>query len=118
MLRLKKIDHITVNYPEGEAEIAINFYKNILGLKEIPSLVDKATWFLMGDIELHLTAGDIDNKLSSRHTAFTVENLEDAKKTLADNNIEVKYSSKIPGRERLFFRDPFGNRFELVEYEI
>ncbi|ADY51675.1 Glyoxalase/bleomycin resistance protein/dioxygenase [Pseudopedobacter saltans DSM 12145] len=118
MLKLKKTDHITVNYPEGEAETAINFYKNILGLKEIPSLVDKATWFLMGDIELHLTAGDIDNKLSSRHTAFEIESLDEAKKLLADNNIEIKYSSKITGRERLFFRDPFGNRFELVEYEV
>lgn len=116
MLKLKKIDHITVNYPEGKAEVAVHFYKNILKLNEIPSLVTNAVWFRMGEIELHVSAGDIENKLSSRHAAFEVENLEAAETFLIENNIEIKYSSKIEGRERLFFRDPFGNRFELVEY--
>lgn len=116
MLKLKKTDHITVNYPEGKSDVAIHFYKDILKLNEIPSLVANAVWFRMGDIELHITAGDIENKLSSKHTAFEVEDLEAAKSFLTENNIEIKYSSKIEGRERLFFRDPFGNRFELVEY--
>jgi len=35
---------------------------------------------------------------------------------LAKQGIEVAFSSVIEGRDRCFFRDPWGNRFELIEF--
>ena len=116
MLKFEKIDHVTVNYPQGGEAVSLDFYRNILQLEEIPSLVAKAKWFKMGGIELHVSPGDIENKLSSRHAAFVVSNLDAAKQYLEDKGVAIQYSDDIEGRKRFFFRDPFGNRFELVEY--
>ena len=60
---------------------------------------------------------DTDERLSGRHPAFEVTDLEAAKAYLESKGITIAYSSLIVGRERLFFRDPFGNRIELLEYE-
>src|SRR5690606_11498119 len=106
----------TVSFPEGREEEARFFYKEVLKLVEIPNLVSKAIWFKIGDIELHVSKEDIEYPISSRHAAFTVDNLEETKEFLKQNNIDIQYSSDIEGRDRCFFRDPFGNRFELIEY--
>lgn len=116
MLKLKKIDHITVTFPKGKDDDAYYFYKNILGLEEIPNLVANAFWFKMGDIDIHVYREDLASPLSSRHSAFEVDDLNNTKAFLENCGIDIQYSSKIEGRERLFFRDPFGNRFELIEY--
>ena len=55
-------------------------------------------------------------ELSGRHPAFEVADLKITKNFLESKGIQISYSSKIEGRERLFFRDPFGNRFELIEF--
>lgn len=115
MLHLKRIDHYTVNYPEGQEKELLHFYKDVLYLKQIQNLVPKTFWFAMGEIELHLSIGNTQAK-ESRHVAFIVEDLEAAKLFLTEKNISIEYSSKIEGRDRFFFRDPFGNRFELIEF--
>lgn len=117
MIEIKNIDHYTVSFPEGKEEQARYFYKEVLQLVEIPNLVSKAIWFKIGDIELHVSKEDVEQPISSRHAAFVVENLEEIKGFLKQNHVDIQYSSVIEGRDRCFFRDPFGNRFELIEYD-
>jgi len=117
MLQLQRTDHYTINYPEGKEKEVLTFYKDTLQLAQIENLVPHTFWFTMGDIELHVALGKTDPK-ESRHVAFVVDDLEESKQFLTAKNIPIEYSSKIEGRERLFFRDPFGNRFELVEFLI
>jgi len=112
----KRLDHILITIPEGMRESAEIFYKNILGLEPIPGEHPKgALWFVMGDIQLHVRP-EPGGKISDRHAAFEVEDLEAAKIFLKKKSIAIFYSSEIDGRQRCFFRDPFDNRFELLQY--
>lgn len=117
MLVVKRLDHILISIPEGMKQIARIFYEKILGLEEISGAHPKgAIWFKIGNIQLHLRE-EPGITFSDRHPAFEVESLEAAKLFLESREVVVSYSTDIEGRQRLFFRDPFGNRFELLEYE-
>ena len=116
MILFKRIDHILISIPPGKTEEARRFYTDMLGLSEIPGNHPKgAIWFNMGDIQLHVRE-EAGSNYSDRHPAFEVDDLAAAEFFLKNNNITISYSSEIDGRGRCFFRDPFGNRFELLEY--
>jgi len=114
----KRLDHIMLCIPFGKENEARAFYAGILGLEELTDLgyplPNGAIWFQMGDIQLHVRAEE-PSEISQRHPAFIVENLEAARKVLEDNGIIIKNDSLIPDRKRFSFRDPFGNRIELIE---
>ncbi len=117
MIPFKRIDHILINVPLGKLEEAEDFYGNTLNLQLIPNEIPfKALWFSVAKIELHITEEAPPLGLSERHPAFEVTDLKATKDFLQSKGIEISYSTKIEGRERLFFRDPFGNRFELIEF--
>lgn len=114
---LKNIDHILITIPHEAKEAARQFYAEVLQLKEIPGNHPRgAIWFEMGGIQLHLREEDGHQSHSDRHPAFIVSDLMQAKFFLKEKQVAISYSSEIEGRERCFFRDPFGNRFELIEY--
>lgn len=117
MIRFKRLDHVAIVIPLGKTEEARAFYAGTLQLKEIPGNHPRyAAWFEMGDVQLHVVEEEGDRELSGRHPAFEVADLEAAKAYLTGKGIEISYSSVITGRDRCFFRDPFGNRIELLEY--
>lgn len=117
MIQFKRLDHILITIPEGATEQARTFYGGVLALTEIAGgHPHRAVWYNMGDIQLHIRE-EAGNGLSCRHPAFEVANLDAAKAFLTGKGIELAYSSEIEGRQRCFFRDPFGNRFELIEFE-
>ena len=118
MIVFKRIDHILITIPPRSKEMARVFYGDLLNLKEIPGNHPKdAIWFEMGDIQLHIREEEGHQVHSERHPAFEVEDLAFAKKFLEKQGILIHYSSEIENRQRCFFRDPFGNRFELLEYK-
>jgi catechol 2,3-dioxygenase-like lactoylglutathione lyase family enzyme len=109
---------VAIVIPPGKTNEARKFYGDTLQLTEIPGQHPRgATWFEMADVQLHIVEEEGEQTLSGRHPAFEVTDLEAAKQFLSGKGIEVTYSSKIVGRDRCFFRDPFGNRIELLEYE-
>ena len=116
MIPFKRIDHILITIPVGKTAEARTFYADILSLSEIPGQHPKgAIWFTMGDIQLHIRE-EKDGNYSDRHPAFEVADLQVAEAFLKSKNVTISYSSEIDGRNRCFFRDPFGNRFELLAY--
>jgi catechol 2,3-dioxygenase-like lactoylglutathione lyase family enzyme len=118
MINFKRIDHVLVCIPMGEREAAQHFYANTLGLSEVPGEhPNGALWFEIGEAELHIREEDAYPGISGRHAAFEVDNLLEARRCLEDKGVEIAYSSVISGRDRCFFRDPWGNRFELIEFE-
>ncbi|MFT4204018.1 MAG: VOC family protein [Chitinophagaceae bacterium] len=117
-LRLGRLDHVLISIPPGTKEAAHTFYSDILQMEEIPgNHPNGAIWFNMGNIQLHIREEEGHKEDSDRHPAFEVEDLDVAKDFIRSHDIPVSYSSKIQGRERCFFRDPFGNRFELIAYQ-
>lgn len=118
MIEFKRLDHVFICVPKGAKQQAREFYTQILGLTEIPGNHPRgAIWFQIGDIQLHINEENGGN-FSMRHPAFEVSNLSAAKEYLKNKGIEIAYSSDIEGRARFFFRDPFGNRIELLEYSL
>ncbi|MGV3561096.1 VOC family protein [Larkinella arboricola] len=116
MIHFKRLDHVLIPIPEGKKEDARTFYSDVLGLKEVPGQhPGGALWFSIADIELHLRE-EAGGTYSKRHPAFEITNLEEAKRELERRGIEITYSSEIDGRQRFFFHDPFGNRFELLQF--
>ena len=119
-IEFTRLDHIMLCIPEGKEEEARNFYGNILGLTELNDLgytiPNRAIWFQMGNIQLHIRSENLPEQVSQRHPAFEITNLATAESVLVSHGISVKHESVIPGRQRFSFRDPFGNRIELIEY--
>lgn len=116
MIDFKRLDHVFITIPEGKKEEARKFYRDVIGLAEIPGDHPKgALWFTLADIQLHVRE-ETGSYYSDRHSAFEVNDLEEAKAYLESKNIKISYSSDIDGRQRFFFRDPFDNRFELLEF--
>ncbi|MGA0557640.1 VOC family protein [Larkinella sp. VNQ87] len=116
MIQFKRLDHILIAIPEGKREEARTFYTQVLGLTEVPGEhPGGALWFSIGDIELHLRE-EAPGPYSKRHPAFEITNLDEARAELANQGIEITYSSDIDGRQRFFFHDPFQNRIELLQF--
>ncbi|GAB3800200.1 VOC family protein [Spirosoma humi] len=116
MIQFTRLDHILLPIPDGKTTEARAFYSQVLKLTEIPGEhPGGAIWFEIAGIQLHLRE-ESGGSLSLRHPAFEVSNLAGAKQELEQNGIAISYSSDIDGRQRFFFRDPFGNRIELLEF--
>ena len=118
MIHFKRLHHIQLCIPKGEEEAARKFYRDVIGLKEIPKpealLKNGGLWFEVGDIQLHIGTEDAINN-SKRHPAFEVENLEEARTHLLKHQLIIKEETEIPGQKRFSFKDLWGNRVELLE---
>jgi catechol 2,3-dioxygenase-like lactoylglutathione lyase family enzyme len=115
-----KVDHVQLTIPEGGEIQARKLYGGVLGLEEIekPDSLKSTggVWFKMDKAELHLGV-EIKQGETKAHPAFEVKNLNRVRVHLIQNGVDVKDETPIPGRKRFSFRDPFGNRIELLEYE-
>ena len=118
-----RLQHVGVTFPPGRAEAIRDFYGDVLGLPEqaVPEAVAHLgwVWFSTRDagIELHCIPDETPPDPARRHHfCLQVDDLEATRARLAGAGVEaVAPNSRIPGRERLFARDPVGNLVELVE---
>ena len=113
------LHHAQITIPKGAEEEGRNFYCNILGLKEIEKPVSLqgrgGFWLQVGDKEVHVGTEDGFDRLTTKaHLAYQVEDVTYWRRVLMENNIEILDSVPIPNFERFEFRDPFGNRVEII----
>ena len=116
----KSIDHIQLAAPKGSEETARKFFKNILGFDEVekPEELKKrgGVWFEFGNYQIHIGIEEPFYPAKKAHPAFEIENIEELKKHLVTNSIDVIEDDKLPGAKRFYISDPFGNRMELLEW--
>ncbi|MFJ7513315.1 VOC family protein [Peribacillus simplex] len=116
----KAIDHIQLAAPKGSEDIARKFFKNILGFEEVekPEELKKrgGVWFEFGNYQIHIGIEEPFYPAKKAHPAFEIENIEELKKHLITNGIDVIADDKLPGAKRFYISDPFGNRMELLEW--
>jgi catechol 2,3-dioxygenase-like lactoylglutathione lyase family enzyme len=73
-------------------------------------------WLQIGDRQVHIgVEPDIDRHATKAHIAYEVRNLAAWRNQLATAGIEILSGIPIPGYDRFEFRDPFGNRVEMIE---
>ncbi len=120
-IAFKGIDHVQVCIPAGMEEEAKSFYIGFLGFTEIgkPESLkgNGGFWMQAPGMEVHIGIdASHDPGTSKRHIAFEVEDLAAARSMLENAGINLKDEIPIPHRDRFSFRDPFGNRIELLTY--
>ncbi|TKC19200.1 VOC family protein [Robertmurraya kyonggiensis] len=114
------LHHAQITIPKGSEDKAKEFYCQILGLpeKEKPETLKGrgGFWLQVGDREVHVGTEDRFDRLTTKaHLAYQVEDLAHWRKVLVQNEIEIIEAVPIPGFERFEFRDPFGNRVEMIQ---
>src|SRR5262249_55644468 len=92
----------------------------VLGLSEIQKPTSLAgrggLWLQAGDCQIHIGVEDgVNSYVTKAHIAYQIRNLQDWKYKLRAIGIEVIQSIPLPDHDRLEFRDPFGNRIELMQ---
>ncbi|WP_068773727.1 VOC family protein [Paenibacillus sp. FJAT-26967] len=114
------LHHAQITIPPNQEEQAKQFYCGVLGLEEIAKPAALAGrggfWVTAGDRQIHIgTENGVDRMRTKAHLAYQVEDIAEAECKLAEAGIEVLDAVPIPGYERFEFRDPFGNRVELIQ---
>jgi len=121
-MKLKSLDHIHLMVDPGQIEHARTFYIGLLGFVEIPkpeSLKELGGfWATGGDSEIHIGLEvNAGRAKTSAHSAFSVEDMDGYENLLRQNGVELLDATPIEGRRRFYFRDPFGNLIEFLEYD-
>ncbi|WP_067724876.1 VOC family protein [Oceanobacillus damuensis] len=120
--KYERIDHVQLAAPIGEEKTARNFYKELLGFeeKEKPQSLkgNGGVWFQAGKVEIHIGVEKPFIPAKKAHPAIRVENIENMKQYLDAVDIDYKVDHKLPGANRLYVKDPFGNRIEFLEWFI
>jgi catechol 2,3-dioxygenase-like lactoylglutathione lyase family enzyme len=114
------IDHVQITVPAGAVAEARAFYCGLLGLGEVekPAALRErgGFWLQVGDHRVHVGTEDgISRHATKAHVAYAVTDLAGWRARLSGAGVEVRDGIPIPGCARFEFRDPFGNRVELIE---
>jgi catechol 2,3-dioxygenase-like lactoylglutathione lyase family enzyme len=112
------IEHVQLAMPAAEEERARGFYRDLLGMTEVPKPVELAKrggcWFASGSVQIHLGVEADFRPAKKAHPALRCHNYEDLTSRLRAAGIEVAEDENIPGVRRCHVFDPFGNRLELI----
>jgi catechol 2,3-dioxygenase-like lactoylglutathione lyase family enzyme len=116
-LAISGIDHVQFTIPRAQAETCLAFYRDILGLPEIPKpeelRVRGGAWFQIGNLQFHLGVDPEPFPVSKRHVCFLVPDLATARAHIVQHGVAIEEESVAEGLHRFFIRDPAGNRIEI-----
>jgi catechol 2,3-dioxygenase-like lactoylglutathione lyase family enzyme len=111
------LDHVQLAAPPGCEDEARRFFGELCGLEEIakpePLASRGGVWFRCGGQQLHVGV-EVDFSPSRKaHPAFRVGSPVELK-ALADRIGDVRWDDDLPGYDRFYAADPFGNRVEFL----
>jgi catechol 2,3-dioxygenase-like lactoylglutathione lyase family enzyme len=120
MSRILAIHHVQITVPKGAEAQVRAFYCGTLGLIEFEKPEElKARgglWLQVGDRQVHVGVEEGgDRRATKAHVAYAVDDLEFWRTRLSNQGIRIEGGIPIPGYARFEFRDPFGNRVEMIQ---
>ena len=114
-IRLRRVNHLT--YCVKDKARATRFWVDVLGVKEIPSMVDSDSivWLqLPSGTMVHLIEHEGAPSEPSHHGAFEVEDIDAAQAHMAERGVETTDITQRRDGQRVFFiEDTEGNRIEI-----
>lgn len=117
--RILSIDHVQLAMPKGSEDCARSFYRDLLGMKEVPKPQDLAKrggcWFASGQAQVHLGVEEDFRPAKKAHPALVVEGLDEIVAKCQHAGVTSQADAELDGRRRVHVFDPFGNRLELIE---
>lgn len=118
-MELQNIDHVQLAMPVGGEGLAREFYGKLLGLTEVKKPENLSgrggVWFANGVLKVHLGVDKEFSPARKAHPAFKVKNLAELRKTLEKAKYAIVDDELLPGYDRFYVNDPFGNRIECLE---
>ena len=115
------IDHVQVAAPPGCEPAARAFYGGRLGLAELPKPAELAArggcWFAAGGQQLHVGVEQAFAPAAKAHPALRAaspQQLHELAEALAAAGHRIDWDDAVPGTQRFYVHDPFGNRLELL----
>jgi catechol 2,3-dioxygenase-like lactoylglutathione lyase family enzyme len=114
------IDHVQITVPTDAVARARAFYCGLLGLREVekPAALQGrgGFWLQVGDRQVHVANEEgVERHATKAHVAYAVTDIAGWRARLVAAGVVVLDGIPIPGYARFGFRDPFGNRVELIE---
>jgi catechol 2,3-dioxygenase-like lactoylglutathione lyase family enzyme len=117
-MTIGRIHHVQITVAPEDTERARDFYCTVLGLTEVekPDALKPrgGFWLQLGNQQIHVGVEPKDGETKA-HVAYQVDDLAAWRAKLTAAGIEIGTSVPIPGFDRFEFRDPFGNRVELIQ---
>ena len=112
------IDHVQLAMPAGREAEAREFYSGLLGIPEVPKPPALArrggAWFESGPVKIHLGVDADFRPARKAHPALLVSDLRALVDRLRRAHVDV-VEDPLEGYFRVYVRDPFRNRLELME---
>lgn len=117
---IRGYDHVQVAIPASSESPARAFYRDLLGMTELPKPAALAgrggCWFTSGSAVLHLGVGAPFHPAGQAHPAFLVDDLDGLADRLTAAGHDCAHTDgEIPGVRRFHTHDPFGNRLEFQQ---
>ena len=117
-MQIQSIDHVQLAIPAGEEDRARTFYAGVLGLHEVPKPPELAkrggAWFENDTVKVHLGVEQEFTPARKAHAAFAVDEVATLVTAARAAGCEVVDDDPMPGHDRIYVFDPFGNRLEFI----
>ncbi|WP_433927570.1 VOC family protein [Sorangium cellulosum] len=114
-----RIDHVQLAMPPGQEPRAAAFYRDVLGMEEVPKPEPLASrggaWFRAGTVVVHLGVERDFQPARKAHPGLVVNGIDDLAAALRAAGHDVRWSDELPEVRRFHTDDPFGNRIEIIE---
>jgi catechol 2,3-dioxygenase-like lactoylglutathione lyase family enzyme len=118
-MRVVRLDHVQLAMPAGGEDRARDFFRDALGIPEVPKPPELAKrggcWFEHGELKIHLGVEKDFRPARKAHPALLVSNLPQLIRKLEELGYVPREDEPLEGFHRVYVDDPFGNRIELLE---
>ena len=116
-IRIRTIDHVGI--PIWDRRVSLRFYRDILGLRVIPSMVDSSSIVWMKTLDgtmVHLMEPPDGETLTVPHVAFEVEDFDTTVAALRESGYPdiTDPGKRHDGQKALFINDNEANRLEFT----
>ena len=112
------IDHVQLAMPQGGEPAARAFYRDVLGIPEVPKPPQLAArggcWFENAQVKLHLGVEQSFTPARKAHPALIVSDIGALTREIREAGFCVT-DEPLEGFTRIYVDDPFGNRIELMQ---
>ena len=117
-MKVVGLHHVQLAMPPGEEAAATEFYERLLRIPRVakPSHLNArgGCWFESDAVRIHLGVEADFSPSEKAHPALLVEDLDSLRVRLTGAGVSVVDDQPLPGFNRFYVFDPFGNRIELL----
>jgi catechol 2,3-dioxygenase-like lactoylglutathione lyase family enzyme len=117
-MNIKGLHHVQLAMPPGTEVEATAFYEAVLGVPRVlkpPHLEARGgCWFESDDVRIHLGVEGDFQPARKAHPAFLVRDISELREHLESAGVQTVDDQPLPGYDRFYTFDPFGNRLEFL----